>query len=371
MSILNSIPSYTPPPGRPIGEWGTVDEGAAQQLQDRLDALINELGLVGLQVGLKRPDGPIWTGAGGTIDLRRRVPLTPHHVMRIASTTKLFTSVMVLRLVEDGRIRLEDTIDRWLPDFPRAARITVAMLLSHTSGIGHPPFTLKVKLRLLFSNTVFTLDELVELAARTPSYDEPGQSHQYSNANHHLLGAIARSVGNRPIGDLIESAIFSRLGLVHTALLPDHPPPANLVSGWDNVYTPSLRPFELKPTNVMLASHASTSGGMVSTAGELLAFVDGLFAKKLISGSLLARMTAIEPCSEPAFHHTGYGTGIFRIGIDGQDYLGHLGLFVGSQALVLYLPQSGGALSVVGNLSQSRVFDVASHFAPVIQGNAL
>ena len=367
MSFIKTVQKYTPPPNRDIGDWGTVEETKARELQHHLDDLVNRLGLVGVQVSLKTPGGGIWHGAGGTADWRRRIPLTTNHIMRIASTTKLFTSVTTLSLVDNGLLRMDEPINRWLPHFPRGDQITIAMLLSHTSGIGHPPFTLKVKLRLLFSRNLFTLDELVALAADTPFYDTPGGSHRYSNANHHLLGAIAQAATGRTIADLVDETILARLHLSQTVLLPFRSPPKNLISGWDNIYTPSLYPFEVKPTNTILASHASTSGGMVSTARELLVFIDGLFAEKLVSASLLTQMSDVKACHEPAFHHTGYGIGLFRIGIDGIDYLGHLGLFVGSQALVIFSPTSGGAMAVVGNLSESRVFDIAAQFAAEIR----
>jgi len=365
MSLIKTVREYAVPGDRDVADWGTVERAEARALQRRLDELINEHGLLGLQVSVKNRDGRTWHGASGTADLGRRIPLTTDHVMRIASATKLFTSVVALHLVDAGVLSLEDTVDRWLPAFPRADRITVGMLLSHTSGIGHPPFTLRIKLRLLFSNEPFTLDELVALAAATEPCDDPGRSHRYSNANHHLLGAIAQAATGEPIADLLDEAVFSKLGLSRTALLPQQPAPAALVSGFDNVYTPSLRPYEVTPGNLMLASHANTSGGMVSTAAELATFIDGLFGGRLLSDALLRRMTTIAECSEPAFHHTGYGLGVFRIQVGDVPYLGHLGLFVGSQALMLHNPRGDTAIAAVGNLSDSRIFDVVERFADV------
>lgn len=366
LPLIKSIAKYTIPSRQQLGYFGTVDEGQAQDLQDRLDRIINRYGLLGLQVSLKNSHGQTWFGASGTVDLSRRTQLTTDHILRIASTTKLFTSVLTLGLVDSGVLSLEDRIERWLPDFPKADQITVGMLLSHTSGIGQPPFTLKVKLRLIASTKVFTLDELVALAADTKPYDEPGNSHQYSNANHHLLGLIIQKVTGHSMPTVLDEVIFAKLGLKKTALLPYHDPPAELVPGWDNIYTPSIRCFKTRPDDVMLASHANTSGGMVSTADELMNFIDGLFAGKLLSADLVSEMSTIEECNEPAFRHTGYGLGLFRIRIGDVSYLGHLGLFIGFQALVLHNIDNATSIAAVGNLSESRIFEVVGEFSDLL-----
>ena len=366
MPIFKKISKFTIPKQRIRSSWGTASPEEAEGFQDRLDNLVGSLGLLGLQVSLKTTDGNIWNGASGTVDLPRKIPLTTEHVMRIASTTKMFTSVVILHLVETGALSDTDTLARWLPSFPRADKITIRMLLSHTGGIENPPFTTRVKLRFLFSKRCFTLDELIATAADTPPYDEPGNAYRYSNTNHHLLGFIAQKVTGTPIADLYDAVIFRKLGLTRTALLPDRAPPPSLITGFDNLYTPSLRMLRVTPDNLMLASHGNTAGGMVSTAKELLTFITGLFSGRLLGNDTVRRMMEMRACNDPDYCFTGNGTGLFRIQIGTVEYVGHPGFFVGFQALALYNPLKKTAVAAVGNLSDSRIFDVVQRFEDII-----
>lgn len=365
MPMFKKIPPFTVPKERNLSNRGTVDSEDAADFQNRLDGLVTRFDLLGLQLSLKTPGGHIWSGASGTVDLARRVPLVPDHIMRIGSVTKLFTSVVILRLVETGVLSLADSVQKWLPSFPRADGIRISMLLCHNGGIDNPPFTTRVKLRMLFSKKPFELDELIAFAADTPPYDAPGNSYRYSNANHHLLGFIAQKITGRSLVDLYNEFIFSKLGLTRTALLPDQAPPLHLITGFDNVYTPTLRMLKVKPDNLMIASHGNCAGGMVSTANELLTFIDGLFAGKLVGDDIVQQMMDIKTCNEPAFRYTGHGLGLFRFQIKDVEYLGHFGQFVGFQAIVLYRPEKKTAVAAIGNLSESRIFDVVQQFEDI------
>src|SRR5205823_7567602 len=113
-------------------------------------------------------------------------PLTAETKYRIASITKTFTAVMILQLVEEGKLKLSDTLDKFFPQIPNAQRITIAQILAHRSGIPNSRPTSK-------TNAV-TKDELLTIVSKgTPDF-EPDTKHSYSNSGFSILGLIVEKL---------------------------------------------------------------------------------------------------------------------------------------------------------------------------------
>jgi D-alanyl-D-alanine carboxypeptidase len=192
--------------------------------------------------------------------------------------TKTFTAAVVLQLAGEGRLGLDDTVERWVPDVvPGAANITVRQLLNHTSGLYNYTRDLTAGRILRDRHKRWTPHEVVTQVCQHEPEFAPGTSRSYNNTAYVLLGMVIEQVTGHPYGDQIERRILHPLDLRHT-LVCDHDEllPEPHACGYLAV--------EAEPVDITVynPSHAGAAGGMVSTAADL-----NRFLAELLTGNLL------------------------------------------------------------------------------------
>jgi D-alanyl-D-alanine carboxypeptidase len=240
-----------------------------------------------------------WRGASGKAG--DGSPPEPTARFGIASDTKTFTATIVLQLVGEGRLALDDTVEKRLPGRVRdGERITIRQLLNHTSGI------------------------VQGMSGVLPSPDtqpglryEPGTTHSYSNTNYLILGLIAEELTGERLDDLVLDRIFRPLRLEDSSF------------GSASLETPesSLPPW----LGTSIESQAySGAGGIVSTADDLATFYRALLGGKLLAEAQLGEMlktvdTDTDPLAGQGPGHGWAGLGIFRIELDCGMPWGHGG----------------------------------------------
>lgn len=157
-----------------------------------------------VSVAVWEGQGPIWTRAWGKADLENDVPATPRTIFRLASISKPFTAVAVMRLIEMGKLSLDAPVQRYLPKFPKKKwPITVRQLLCHQSGIRHNRATDYYNTRHFSSVT-----ESLDVFAKDPLLFEPGTRTLYSTFGYVLLGAIIEAVTGRPYADFVRDEVL-------------------------------------------------------------------------------------------------------------------------------------------------------------------
>jgi D-alanyl-D-alanine carboxypeptidase len=319
--------------------------------QDELDAEVASTPSIPGEVLLVRAPGVDFAGASGYFDRERRVPLEPDDGFRIASNTKTFTAAAVLRLVEDGRIGLDDPIANHLS--PGAAAelagdgydttsITVRHLLTHTSGIYDYATDDEYQAAVVTQpQKRWTRDEQVRFAVdHGDPLSPPGAEVHYSDTGYVLLGEIIERTTGQPLPTAYRTLLgFEDLGLDHTYVEtlgrtpPGVGPPAHQYIG-DIDFATADPSFDLYG-----------GGGLVSTAADLATFYKALFTDKVFDEhSTLATMLQ-EPDARGA---RGFGMGMFRTTIAGEECWGHSG-FWGSD--VEYCPDA--ALTIVRAINQA------------------
>lgn len=355
--LTRGVPPFTPPTDRALTAWGTMDEATAHNLQAILDNEVNAQKTLGFQVYIRTPDGKTWSGTSGTTDLARKIPMQRNDVIRIGSTTKTFTAVLVLKLVEEGQLNLDDPLAKWFPDIPEAETITVKHLLNHSSGLAE--IIPKGMMKSIISSTYWKRDELLQLIAQDKPAFEPGSAFAYSNSNYILLGYIVEDVTGKTIVQRLHEQIIDPLNLEHTFFIPYEPAPANLVTGYDRdlAHFPGL--LDIQPDNVSWATLAFTSGALASTAEDVGIFFDALFTNELLDQVSLDEMTTFIPAENPGFEvQTGSGLGLMRLEIDGHELYGHVGQFMGSESIAMYEPTQNYLIVIASNLSNLEMAEV-------------
>ena len=217
--------------------------------------------------------------ASGFADAHGLVPITRNTPFRLASVGKLFTQVAVGKLRDAGRLSLEDSVRRHLPELPEAfASVTIAQLLEHRSGVA-PMMRLDMADAPAMADAR-TARDLVALVAARPLSFEPGSQVQYSNGGYWLLGAVIEAASGQPYRDYVAQQIFVPLGMRSSGFDPgtDAAVPMTRLTGPGQ--PPAAKP---QPRIEFAALKASSAGDALSSAADMAAFATALIGDQLLS----------------------------------------------------------------------------------------
>ncbi|MFI6387192.1 serine hydrolase domain-containing protein [Nonomuraea sp. NPDC050540] len=341
-----------------------VPETAAGQDRPELRKTIEEIvesGFVGVSLRVRDERGE-WAGSAGVAELggTAKPPVDGH--ARIGSNTKTFTATLALQLVAEGRIELDAPAADHLPEFGLDRRITVRMLLQHTSGLfnfvgevyddgsiapGIPvPFGSTGKEWVDNRFTTYKPEELVRLALSKPARFEPGTGWSYSNTNYVLARLLIEKVTGRSLAEEMRERILEPLGLSGT-VVPDASP--EIPEPHARIYYRYEEAGRQKTIDITRynPSWVCTGGDMISTSQDLATFISALMGGRLLPAPLLAEMCAPHATGLP---NMGYGLGVFVTKTDcGATLVTHNGGNVGSMSLMYGTPDGGRTLTAVLN----------------------
>jgi D-alanyl-D-alanine carboxypeptidase len=256
-----------------------------------------------------------YTVAAGYADKVDKVPMRASDVFPIGSTTKSYTAVLVMRLVAQGKIRLDDTVSRYLPGLlSEGARITIRELLSHTSGL--PDFSTDPRFMAPYLRGelgfAWTPKQMIGFVATKPLLSAPGTRFSYSNTNYVALALLVERVGGQSYAKQLAEYIFRPLELGHTSLPPDNETLPD-VHGYVGLGTGGKSADSAPVDSASLTpSFAWSVGGIRATAEDEADFYRGLFSGKLLPR---AQVAAMEDTSATG---GAYGLGLMPTG--GYEY---------------------------------------------------
>jgi len=219
----------------------------------------------------------------GLADREFNIPQAPDVKFQVGSISKAFTAVLTLKMTELGRLRLDDTIRRHLPEFPGETgdRITISHLLSHTSGIPHH-ITAYPDYWLRHDKVFHSPRELLELFSHVPLLHAPGERITYSSPGFYVLGAILERVGQKSYAELLREYIFDPLGMKDTGVENNRTVRGRMAKGYRRGIEDLVRAgFEDKST-------ALAAGDLVTTARDLSLWDKGMRAGKILSPESVA-----------------------------------------------------------------------------------
>lgn len=282
----------------------------------------------------------------GMASLEWQVPNVPEAKFRLGSLTKQFTATLILLLQQDGKLDIHDPVSKYVTNAPPAwAKITLANLLGHTSGI--PNFT-GFKEFSTWKMNPHTPEEEIALFRDKALDFEPGSKFDYSNSNFIVLGAVIEKASGRKYGDLLRERIFEPLGMKDTGLDNDELVLPRRAEG----YMPGKGGVEVARSESM--SIPWSAGSIYSTTGDLLKWEHGLFGGKVLNADSLKAMTT------PG--KGNYGLGVFIENRDGVRIVSHGGGIEGFNTNLMYAPEKQIAVVVLSNVNGS---------APDAMGNQL
>ncbi|MEI7033038.1 serine hydrolase domain-containing protein [Streptomyces pratensis] len=351
---------------------GPPDGLDAEQLATALDG-VHRAGVPGVYAEV-RAGRQVWRGASGVADLETGRPVGPGMRQRVGSVTKTFTAAAVLQQAERGRIRLDAPIGDYLPQTApgeRGRRITVRMLLNHTSGLaeylpyafpslGAWPSLPDLSPTSLDDNRFCGFDraELISMGVAAPPTGEPGSTPGvYSNTNYLLLGRLLEEVTGATAEHCITRNVIDRAGLRHTGF-----PAGPRVDG------PHARMYEAlfglidppRDYSVYTPSWVTTGAGLVSTTEDLNRFYGLLLAGRIVGRASLAQMRSTVPVIDQEGKLIDYGLGLYPTKLPGGGvFWGHDGSVWGALTLSWTRADGERQMSVAMNLARWNTLDRA------------
>ncbi|HKJ37508.1 MAG TPA: serine hydrolase domain-containing protein [Anaerolineales bacterium] len=338
------------------------DLESAAQLQAVLDQYSQNYNNVGLQATVILPDGTQWNGVSGYANDAKTCPLMLDHNLYVGSITKTFTAALVMEQVEAGIIHLDDPVEEWIP-YSDGGRITVEMLMRHTSGI--PSYTDEIILQLFgLPQKQFSPDELFATIVDEPLKFEPGSRHEYSNTNYLLLGMILEAATGKPYGELLGNAV-TQMDL-DRIYFPAYPNSLILANGYDETLL-NLGKRNLTAFRTSMGSGAYSAGGIAASSHDAAFFFHTLFSEQWLADETVAQMmTIMEASDEDVPLQKGYGLGVRNLVIDGESLYGHTGTIPGYSGIAMHNPQHGFTIVVLSNVSTIEQTTIFSDLQKVV-----
>ena len=318
----------------------TLDQNAHSTLDQLFDRLLEKNKGMGSLV-LAKDGAVLYSRSFGyrQITENDKKPLTADTKYRIGSITKMYTAVMIFQLIEEGKLKLTDTLDKFFPQIPNASRITIAQMLSHRSGI--PDLQVEEGWYLQPK----TEDEIVAAIAEGQPQFEPDTRTAYSNTGYNLLGYILEKVDGRSYAEALKERITSKIGLKDTYVGVGQADPAKneaiaykYIGGWIEGSEPDL-------------SIPGGGGSIISTPTDMANFITALFDLKLVSQDSLNQMKT---------QRDGEGMGITAFTFAGRTLYGETGGSGSSGAWLNYFPEEKLALAYTTNMKMYPVSDIVS-----------
>jgi peptidoglycan/LPS O-acetylase OafA/YrhL/CubicO group peptidase (beta-lactamase class C family) len=366
-----SVEDAAQPTAPPADPEGRFDPALAAELQQILDATVADGRIPGMVLSVRLPDGSSWTGAGGLADRDTGAAMEPDVLVRIGSLSKMFTAVVVLQLVEEGKLDLDAPVATWLPDLlPDGGSITVRQLLQHTSGLyDYLEDRRLVSQAYAEPERMWTPQELVGYATRFPLSFAPGSpdSWDYSSTNFVVLGMLVEQVTGNTLAAELRQRIFQPLGLDHTYSVPPDSAEGPQASGYAQ--------GDERPD--ISLSFGFATANIVTSIADLRRFGEALFSDELLQPATRTQMYRfVNGKGQYDMPGLEYGLGLMsnRLplgpGADGRErsaedglVIGHIGGFGGFRAALWYSPNNELLIALTVNQTSADPNDLA---APIL-----
>lgn len=307
-----------------------------------------------------QPQAGMWIGASGKADLHNNIDMKPCNISRVGSTVKMFTATTVLKLIEEGKLGLDDKIADFLQGdmiskIDNADQATIRQLLQHSGGIYN--YIQNLKFQTASLNDLireWKPDDLLKYAYNQNAIFEPGEDVQYSNTGYILLGLLIEKIEGKPFYKVFEEKLFNPLGLTLTKFAAQDHVPYGIVRGYIDIYS-NLQLIE--STYFSGWDYYTADGGLISNPYDMSIFFNALMNGQIISSNSLNEMLTWKTPKEQDtdFFPIDYGLGIFKIETPGGIAYMHSGDAIGYYANMLYFPGDSTTIAYAVNSNYGKI----------------
>ena len=293
----------------------------------------------------------LYQNSFGFAHMRAKDTLTADSRFQLASLSKPFTAVAVLKLIQEGRVALDDSVQRFFPDFPYHG-VKVDMLLSHRSGLPNYIYSFNDSVRhgRKYPDNLDILNWYAKVVPTPQPYNRPGRSFNYCNTNYCVLAAIVEKVTGDSFGNYLNSQIFTPLGMQNTYLVTDTTIAATKNRTDGHQYG---RKLEKDYYDEVVGDK-----GLYSTTMDIYRFYNGLTKGLILEKKMLNEAFKPRSFERDGIRNYGYG---FRMHIKEDHtprFIYHGGWWKGYNTMLWVCPEDDAVIIVLGNTYNRSTYDL-------------
>ncbi|HEX5788939.1 MAG TPA: serine hydrolase domain-containing protein, partial [Woeseiaceae bacterium] len=310
----------------------------------KIDALFRDVGTgirPGVAVRVIRDGTIAFDGSYGYAEVDKRIPVTPDTAFRLASVSKQFAAMAILMLAEDGALKLDDPVAKYVPELAPYDGVTIRHLVLHTGGL--PDYYDSIDT----SDGMPTNQDAAELLGRMASpVFPPGERYEYSNPGYDMLGPVVAAAAGMPFSAFVETRIFAPLGMTGSRVYDERKPEIpNRAYGYAADGT-GWAPDDYDALNVIIGS-----GGIYSTLNDLARWDAALYTDELVSTAMrdLAFASGTNNAGEPLDYGFGWDVGTCA----GRPCVRHGGSWVGFRTHILRIPGERFTVILLSNFAEA------------------
>lgn len=277
----------------------------------------------------------------GWQDAVKKIPNQDKSIYQIASLTKSFTALVIVKLSEEGKLSFKDPISKFIADYPRGNEITIENLLTHTSGI-YEVLRNKEYFSLLHTGKTIAKNKELSFFKNEPLDFEPGTQFSYTNSGYILLGLIIEKITGLSYEDAVRKIILNPLKMTHTGFNY-----MVLKSPYKTVPYSYISKTKQEKTEVWNSTLTGPAGQIYSTAEDLYNYYTGLRDYKIVSKE------AFKKAATP--YLSGYGYGWFIDDLYGKKLINHGGNIEGSTSYFAMLPEDDLCIILLNNITSKKL----------------
>jgi CubicO group peptidase (beta-lactamase class C family) len=340
--------------------------------QGAVEATAKELLLPGAFVLLRTKQGEFAFGYGAT-ELGGTTPPSTDTHFRIASNTKTMTAAMIVLLAQEGKLRFDDSVSKYVDGVPNGDNITIGQLLKMRSGLYNSTTAPEIAESLDHDPArAWTPQELLAIAFKHPPLFAPGAEYDYCNTNYALLGLVVEKLERAPLAKVFQDRLFAPLGMKHTLLpantsntIPEPYAHGYMYGGSSYALADSTYPAELQEAakagtlepnddTGQNPSYAFAAGNAISTASDLAIWIRALVGGKLFDADTQRQwLDSLEPEDPSKLGGQKYGYGIIQISFGPNSIYFHGGEMPGYNSFMGYDPVNDVTLIIWTSLTIS------------------
>lgn len=306
-------------------------------------------------------------GAHGLANVDAWRAPTATTIYEIGSITKQFTSAAIMRLVEQGRVKLDDDLSKYVPQFPlHGKKVSIRQLLNHTSGIHS--YTSSPAWSKTW-NDPLSPDAIVAFVAADTFDFAPGTAYRYNNTGYVLLGMVIEKASGQKYASYLDAQFFKPLGLRQTSYCPSKTSDPTFALGYSKGPTGTVR------AQFLDLSHPFAAGALCSTVGDFAKWQRALDGGKVVSAASYALMSTADTLNNG--RKINYGFGLIPGVFNGHKTISHTGGIPGFATAETYVPDDSLSIVVFTNFDGEspqtlvqNLLRVAYDVAPVGRGAA-
>lgn len=299
-------------------------------------------------------DGKPWLVKGyGLANIEHNVPVKPETIFQSGSVGKQFTAFAIMLLVDEGKIRLDDKIGKFLGDVPAAwEKVTIRHLLTHTGGFTDYPSNFDFR-------KDYTEDDFLKIVKETPLAFVPGEKWQYSNFGFLTLGIIIRKVTGKFYGDILQERVFKPLGMTTARVISESDIIPNRAAGY------VLKSGAVKNQEWVSPSLNTTAdGALYFSVLDMIRWEEALAGRKLLSKSAYDQMWTPVKLNDGREQRYGFGWTLRTV--NGMKVIEHGGSWQGFKSMIARYPDRGITVIALANSENANPARLANGIAEIV-----